>query len=164
MYRSAESGDREPSSPIPSPVVLGEGTFAYEVVPAYGSLPPARRREGLGTKSVLLDGRLDLLDEGVERLLSVGATVDVLERLSPEGGCLEEGRLRGEQDLGVLDDRVERFEEVDLRRHLVDEFRILDDRSSDRVDHLPFDCRLAQMILPGGPLQEVPCGALVRRR
>ena len=29
-------------------------------------------------RDVLLDGRLDLLDEGVERLLGVGATVDVL--------------------------------------------------------------------------------------
>jgi hypothetical protein len=29
-------------------------------------------------KCVLLDGRLDLLDEGIERLLGVGAAVNVL--------------------------------------------------------------------------------------
>ena len=63
-------------------------------------------------KGDLLDGRLDLLDEGVERLLGIGAAVDILQRLGPEGRRLEEGRLRREQDVAVFDYRVERFEEV----------------------------------------------------
>ena len=67
--------------------------------------------------------------------------------------------------LHVLDYCVECLEEVDLRRHLVDEFRILDDRGANRVDLLVrFERRLAQMILAGRPLQEEPGGALVRRR
>jgi hypothetical protein len=64
--------------PKPSPMKMGEGVFACAGVPTYSSPLPAPRGEGLGMRGVLLDGRLDLLDEGVERLLGVGATVDVL--------------------------------------------------------------------------------------
>jgi hypothetical protein len=57
---------------------MGEGVSACAGVPAYSSLLPSERGEGSGIKSVLLDGRLDLLDEGIECLLGVGATIDVL--------------------------------------------------------------------------------------
>jgi hypothetical protein len=57
---------------------MGEGVFACAGVPAYDSLLLPERGEGLGIKSVLLDGRLDILDEGIERLLGIGAAIDVL--------------------------------------------------------------------------------------
>jgi hypothetical protein len=57
---------------------MREGAFACAGVLACGSLLPSARGEGLGMRDELLDGRLDLFDEGVERLLGVGAAIDVL--------------------------------------------------------------------------------------
>jgi hypothetical protein len=57
---------------------MGEGVFACAGVPAYSSLLPPERGEEVGIKSALLDGRLDILDEGIERLLGIGAAIDVL--------------------------------------------------------------------------------------
>jgi hypothetical protein len=65
-------------TPQPPLVKSEEGAFACAGVLACGSLLPSRRGEGLGMREVLIDGRLDLLDEGVERLLGVGAAVNVL--------------------------------------------------------------------------------------
>jgi hypothetical protein len=70
--------DSLPSPPTPSPDFMREGAFACAGVLACGSLLPSARGEGLGMRDELLDGRLDLFDEGVERLLGVGAAIDVL--------------------------------------------------------------------------------------